>query len=112
MNEQPDLTGLSIETPVIIEAEGSESGVAAEYEWIEARYGRRDRAWRFVRQKLTRGPAGQWLDVIEIKLTDGREIELYFDISSFFGAFDAMDSEGDEDGITIGDIFRKKDPSR
>lgn len=115
MVDRTNEAGFSEENPVIIEAQDSERGVAAEYEWIEARFGERDEAWRFVMQKLLRGPAGQWLDTIEIKLTDGSATQLFFDISSFFGAFNAMDSNDDDDdegGITIGEIMRKKDASR
>lgn len=115
MVDRTNEAGFSEENPVIIEAQDSERGVAAEYEWIEARFGERDEAWRFVMQKLVRGPAGQWLDTIEIKLADGRAMQFFFDISSFFGAFSAMgsdDDDDDEDGITIGEIMRKKDASR
>lgn len=67
-------------------------------------------------QKLLRGPAGQKLDSIEIRLADGSSMQLFFDIGMFFSAFDVIDSEDDEDddegGITIGDIMRMKDSSR
>jgi|GEM_PF-2224429 len=93
MIDRTNEIGFSKENPVIINAHDSEQGVTAEYEWIEARFGECDEAWHFVMQKLLRGPAGQWLDMIVIKLADGSVFELFFDISSFFGAFNAMDSE-------------------
>jgi len=104
MNE----AGFSEGKPVIIKTQDSEYGVAAEYECIEARFGERDEAWRFVMQKLMRGTAGQWLDILEIKLADGSSMQLFFDISSFFGAFNGLDSiNDDEGGTTLGESRRQ-----
>ena len=104
MNE----AGIREGTPVIIKTQDSEYGVAAEYECIEARFGERDEAWRFVMQKLMRGTAGQWLDILEIKLADGSSMQLFFDISSFFGAFNGLDSiNDDEGGTTLGESRRQ-----
>lgn len=66
-------------------------GVAAEHEWILRRYPKsKKRRQRLTTlnlisgQKQYRGDQIHF-DVISIELTGGREKEIYFDISSFFG---------------------------
>jgi hypothetical protein len=59
-------------------------GIRAEYQYIEQLYGPRGSAWTLILQSLlfvNEKP----IDKMDIKLADGIDITLYFDISSFFG---------------------------
>ncbi len=82
---------------VVIHARDSATGVAAEYDYIEARFGARGRDWRFVRQRLMRLDPDRWMDVISIEMADGTELELRFDITEFSG-LSGGDVESDDDG--------------
>ncbi|MBN1243626.1 MAG: hypothetical protein JXA15_13065 [Spirochaetales bacterium] len=69
---------------VVIHAPDSATGVPLEYEYLEQRFGQRDRDWKFVSQRLMpRAPDG-WLDLVEIELADGTRHEARFDITQFY----------------------------
>ncbi len=85
MIESPKTDAQELEAPIPIHASDSASGVAAEYDWIEARFGKSGRDWRFVRQRLMRLEPNGWMDVIDIELADGSEHSLRFDITEFCG---------------------------
>jgi hypothetical protein len=91
---------------VIIHAQDSTTGVDAEYDWIEARFGERNQGWHFIRQRLMKLDPGRWLDVIDIKLPDGTTLELRFDITEFCGLSshgkESDDSGDGDDAPTIG----------
>jgi hypothetical protein len=78
-------SGQSTDNPIIItNVQNHMEGVRAEYEYLEQLYGPRGSAWTLVQQSLlfiNESP----IDKMDIKLADGAEITLYFDISSFFG---------------------------
>jgi len=77
--------GSGASSPVVVTAGNSTAGVEAEYRYLEHRYGARGIAWQPVRQRLIGGVNGVYLDVITIRLQDGSEVTLHFDITSFFG---------------------------
>ena len=84
MNYQPSKDGSSMENAVIIENdEKNFEGVEAEYRYLSNLFGDRGVGWNLKKQSLVK-KNGHYYDFIEIKLKDGRELSLYFDITSFF----------------------------
>ena len=73
--------------PIVILAEDPESGVAAEYELLDSRFGPGDSGWSFVRQRLFILPDGRKEDAVTIRLADGSVREIRFDITAFYGKF-------------------------
>lgn len=77
-------SGDSVQDLIVIKgAPNNELGVAAEYSFIEHKYGRRDVAWKLKMQKFSNKP--KLMDLIQIELADGSIKDIYFDISDFFG---------------------------
>ncbi len=78
--------GLSIEDAVIILGATSEmEGISAESEWISLLYGVRDVDWEKGTQSLIEDK-GRYYDLQEVYLTgSGETIEIWFDITDFFG---------------------------
>lgn len=77
--------GSSMEKAVrIIGAENSAQGVQAEYLYLTERFGMRGRDWSLEMQSLVK-KEGKSFDVMMIALKDGRGINVYFDITEFFG---------------------------
>jgi hypothetical protein len=73
--------GLSCETRVVIQgAAGEMDGIAAEHAWLRERYpGSKLRKQSLI--KCAEQPADQ----MSIATSDGRTVDIYFDISDFFG---------------------------
>jgi hypothetical protein len=74
--------GSSCEQAVVVHARGEMAGVRAEYDWLGAKfpgYARRSQSLSHCGDK----PA----DILEIRTADGRTVEVYFDISEYFGQF-------------------------
>jgi len=109
MSDIPESNSGSNEPLVVINASDSVTGVDAEYDWIEARFGERDRDWRFISQRLMRLEPAGWKDVIDIELADGTKRTLHFDITKFCrlsGNSKTSDDDGD-DSPTIGEILAR-----
>jgi hypothetical protein len=79
-------SGESMEDAIIIQAPNSEIGVAKEYQWVEKHFGRRNVSWKLASQALVPG-GDRFYDLLHIRLADGTEKKLYFDITDFFGKF-------------------------
>lgn len=104
-------SGSTSEPIVLIHAQDSATGVAAEYDWIESRFGERGRDWQFISQRLTRLDPGRWLDVIDIELPDGTALELRFDITEFCrlsSGTTRTGADGDDEGPTIGELIPRR----
>lgn len=85
MNNQSSRDGSSIENAIVIEnKENHFEGVDAEYRYLSEIYGERGVGWVLEKQSLIQ-EKGRFYDFIEIKISNGPEISLYFDITSFFG---------------------------
>jgi len=71
--------GLSCDTRIIVRAKTEPGGVAAEYDWLYAKYpGAKV-------QSQEPGQCGQApADIVSITTADGRTLEIHFDISLFF----------------------------
>jgi hypothetical protein len=73
------------QTAVIIKgAPNSQLGIAAEYYYLEKKFGRRNVDWKLLQQQL-RHQDGKHFDVMQIQLKDGAKNHIYFDITEFFG---------------------------
>lgn len=82
-----DNSGQSIEDAVVIEnALNEEDGVAAEYYYLEEKFGPRDVDWFLKSQELVTEEE-RFYDLMDIELADKTRIEVYFDITDFFGIF-------------------------
>ena len=77
--------GQSEEEAVVIRTTSSSIGVPAEYAWLEKQYGLRDSDWSINLRMHGPDATGRIHEKFRIKLTDGTEKTIYFDISSFFG---------------------------
>jgi len=72
--------GFSFEEAIKISDCGNTEGVEQEYLEVRKRLGN----YKLIRQSL-QDQSGRMYDVLELKLEDGQEITLYFDITDFFG---------------------------
>lgn len=68
----------------ISDVEDHFKGVAAEYKYIEEKFGKNKRDWRRRSQALIK-KEGVYYDRIDLVLSDGSEKSIYFDITSFWG---------------------------
>lgn len=75
--------GTSFETALLVRAEDEWSGVSYEYAWLNAHY---PFHW-FEGQSLAFSD-GQPYDVMAMRAPDGTLEQVYFDISSFYGAWE------------------------
>jgi len=71
--------GRSLEHPIVINAASSFSGILQEYAELDSRFSN----YKVIQQSLLFNK-GRAIDLIQIE-SDGKLIEIYFDISSWFG---------------------------
>jgi hypothetical protein len=74
--------GLSFETAVVIHKSTETAGVSAEYQWIREHYS----DYHVVQQSLNNHNKKPY-DIIQIQFSNEKKLDLYFDISQFFGHF-------------------------
>ena len=75
--------GSSMEKAVVIKgAKDSGTGIRAEYDWV----GKKFPGYRLKKQSV-RAKDGKSYDVLAIVTKDGKEMEIHFDISEFFGKY-------------------------
>jgi hypothetical protein len=77
--------GSSFNKAIIIKAKNSTDGIAAEYKYVSKKYGRRGVDWKMIQQSLSYNKKKPY-DILKINYKE-KEINIYFDISSFFGKF-------------------------
>jgi hypothetical protein len=78
-------TGETCELAVVLRgARGAMRGIPAEYRYLTQRLGQRGVDWQLVEQRLFEVD-GKHYDHFRLALKDGREVEVYFDISEFYG---------------------------
>lgn len=95
-SQAPDLSkveygggdGKTSETAVVIKNAGNErNGIAAEYEYIAGKHGKRFTDWKPVGQ-ATNSDKGKTYDIINIVTIPGNvQVTYYFDITDFYGRF-------------------------
>ena len=79
--------GSSLDKAIRIEGARNESeGLAAEYAWLAQEFGVQEKDWTLVMQSLMHDK-GRSYDQMIVKIADGTEKEIYFDITDFFGKF-------------------------
>jgi hypothetical protein len=74
--------GSSFEKALVITASGEAAGIRAEYAWLDKKYPGNKRGG----QSLVYHDKKPF-DIIKVITADGKSINTYFDISSFFGKF-------------------------
>lgn len=80
-------SGESAEDPVVIsDVSGHFEAIDAEYAFLARKYGMRGVDWQFIRQSLL-NVDGRMIDHLEIQLSDGTKVGVFFDISDYFGKF-------------------------
>lgn len=79
-----DETGHSTEHAIVIQgASDSFVGISAEYAWLSARFGQRNKDWRLVRQAV-RSVGAKNYDAMTLAFASGDEVTIYFDITEFY----------------------------
>ncbi|MDR0478420.1 MAG: hypothetical protein LBH31_01165 [Burkholderiaceae bacterium] len=74
--------GSSFEKAVVIQEKTEIAGVPAEYTWLRDHYP----SYKRISQSMI-SHDGKSYDILHIETEDRQEIDIYFDISSFFGHF-------------------------
>src|SRR6185295_7298281 len=75
--------GSSMEKAVIIKgAKNEQVGVDAEYAWLAKKYP----GYKTDQQALM-GDKGKKYDMLSVTTADGKKVEVYFDITDYFGKF-------------------------
>lgn len=69
---------------VIMNAVNDSEGVDAEYYYLEQRYGERPEDWDLISQDLL-DQGGMLYDQMDLMLSNGSSVTIYFDITDFFG---------------------------
>jgi hypothetical protein len=76
--------GESIDDAIIIlNAQTDLEGVDAEYYYLEKRFGKKGTDWNLDQQSLM-NEDGAYYDALDISISDGRTLTIYFDITDFF----------------------------
>ena len=76
--------GYTIEDAIeVVGAANSLEGVAAEYRYLEQRFGKKGDDWKVEEQSLL-NQNDRFFDRLVLKTKSEGEIEIYFDITSFF----------------------------
>lgn len=74
----------SEKNPIVINLTTTSRGVAAEYAYLEKKYGIQGKDFEVVMQK-TGNQGKKCIDVLVFKLPDKPEQEIFFDITAFYG---------------------------
>ncbi len=74
--------GTSFENAVVIHEKTETKGIAAEYAWLDAHYP----GYKIKSQSLKMNKKRVY-DVLSFKTKQGKDMEIYFDITDFFGKF-------------------------
>ena len=76
--------GSSLDQAVVINTLSSAVGIPADYGYLARVYGQQNVAWSVVRQVLLLHGNVRY-DRLHIRLSNGEERSIYFDISQFYG---------------------------
>jgi len=80
-------TGESSDDPIIIGGVSNNmEAVRAEYSYLSQKFGVKGVDWNLLQQSLM-GINDRMMDKMDIELSDGRKITLYFDITEHFGSY-------------------------
>ncbi len=79
--------GLSKTNPIIITASTSLMGIPAEYGYLKKQFGDEGADWEMTLKLLLKSDQGRQIESFVLKLANGSEVTVFFDITSFFGKF-------------------------
>ncbi len=80
-------SGTSTDDPIcIVGASGHIAAIAAEYTYLRQNYGTQGTDWTLQLQTLIE-LEHKMIDLTEIRLADGRILQLYFDITPYWGSY-------------------------
>ena len=74
--------GCTFETAIVIQASHEFQGIAMEYQWLEEHFP----GYQTLSQATT-SHGGRRYDIISILTADGKWMDIFFDITSFYGKF-------------------------
>ena len=77
------LQGMSPQTPVVIGATTIMAGVPAEYAWLKRRFGVMEVDWTVDVRSLGRNDKGHTIETFRLRLKDGVQVDIHFDITAF-----------------------------
>jgi len=87
-------SGESIKEPIVVsDVRTHFEAVDAEYAYLAQRFGKKGIDWKLVMQSLL-GADGKQIDKMDIELANGERMTLFFDITKYFGVFEAPDTSG------------------
>ncbi|WP_157803989.1 hypothetical protein [Acidovorax sp. 69] len=78
--------GYTRDRAIVIRATSSVQGIDAEYQWLEAHFGKQDRDWS-IEMRMNGTEGSKSYETFLIRLANGEEKDVHFDISSFYGRF-------------------------
>ncbi len=78
--------GSSEQNAIVISAPNSLSGTLAEYEYIEAKFGKKNIDWELLEQSQYDNNSMKY-DVMDINVKNGNKATIYFNITNFYGKF-------------------------
>jgi hypothetical protein len=74
------------EDPIrIVGVSNNYEAVQAEYQYLQKHFGVQNRDWKLVRQVLLKTSDGRMNDLMVVRQADGRQVEIRFDITEYFG---------------------------
>ncbi|MBD3189054.1 MAG: hypothetical protein GF308_00335 [Candidatus Heimdallarchaeota archaeon] len=90
MSKKPTFSnhsGKSMEEAIQIEnVEHNEEGIAAEFEYLNQKFGKRKEGWFLVKKVLLVDKENErYYDKFTIRLADGKEKDIIFETTNFFG---------------------------
>lgn len=90
-----DDAGDSMDTAVVVlGARSSSQGIQAEYDYLAYKFGRRGVGYEPLGQALIGDGKGEkYYDAISVRLCDGTEKEIFFDITEFYGMPEFSETE-------------------
>jgi len=79
--------GLNRNNPIIITASTSLMGIPAEYAYLKKQFGEEGKDWEMTLKILLKSEQGRQVESFALKLANGSEVNIFFDITSFFGKY-------------------------
>lgn len=75
--------GRTAQTPIVIEAASSMTGVPAEYAWLKQNFGVMELDWTVDLRSLGRDAQGRTIETFRLRTKGGAKTDVHFDVSGF-----------------------------
>ncbi|MDQ6881540.1 MAG: hypothetical protein M3150_05545 [Pseudomonadota bacterium] len=75
--------GRTPQTPIVIDAASSMTGVPAEYAWLKRKFGVMEVDWTVDLRSLGRDAHGRTIETFRLRTRGGAKTDVHFDISGF-----------------------------